>query len=53
LITIKRYANRKLYNPETRQYITLDILARMIRQGKEVRVIDHATASDLTRQVLT
>jgi polyhydroxyalkanoate synthesis repressor PhaR len=50
---IKRYPNRKLYNTETKRYITLDNIATLIRAGEEVRVVDHATDEDLTTLTLT
>jgi polyhydroxyalkanoate synthesis repressor PhaR len=50
---IKRYPNRKLYDTEAKQYITLDGIAALIRQGQEVSVIDHATGEDLTALTLT
>jgi polyhydroxyalkanoate synthesis repressor PhaR len=50
---IKRYPNRKLYDTEAKQYITLDGIADQIRQGEEVSVIDHATGEDLTTLTLT
>lgn len=50
--TIKRYANRKLYDTETKRYVTLDDLAAFVRQGEDVRVVDHATGEDLTSQTL-
>ena len=50
---IKRYPNRKLYDTEAKQYITLDQIASLIRQGKEVHVVDHATGEDLTALTLT
>jgi polyhydroxyalkanoate synthesis repressor PhaR len=53
MLTIKRYPNRKFYNPETRQYITLEGIASLIRQGREVQVIDNASGEDLTTLVLT
>jgi polyhydroxyalkanoate synthesis repressor PhaR len=48
LPTIKRYPNRKLYNTETKQYITLEELADLIRGGDEIHVIDNASGDDLT-----
>ncbi len=45
---IKRYANRKLYDTESKRYITLDGIAEMIRQQQEVKVIDHETGEDIT-----
>jgi polyhydroxyalkanoate synthesis repressor PhaR len=50
---IKRYPNRKLYNTEASQYITFEGVAGLLRQGKEVRVVDYATGEDLTAQVLS
>lgn len=49
---IKRYANRKLYDTEASQYITLDHIARMIRQDENVQVIDNGTSEDVTAQTL-
>jgi polyhydroxyalkanoate synthesis repressor PhaR len=49
---IKRYPNRKLYDTEAKQYITLEGIAALIREGQEVRVIDHATGEDLTALTL-
>jgi len=50
---IKRYPNRKLYDTEAKRYITLDGIAKLIRQGEEVVVIDHTTDEDLTAVTLT
>jgi polyhydroxyalkanoate synthesis repressor PhaR len=50
---IKRYPNRKLYDTEAKQYITLDGIADLIRQGQEVHVVDHATGEDLTALTLS
>ena len=51
--TIKRYPNRKLYNTETKQYITLDELADLIRSGDEIHVIDNVSGDDLTALTMT
>lgn len=50
---IKRYPNRKLYDTAQKQYVTLDDLARLIRDGHEVQVTDHASGEDLTAVTLT
>lgn len=50
---IKRYQNRKLYDVEQSRYVTTDDLARMIREGQTVRVMDHETEDDITSTVLT
>jgi polyhydroxyalkanoate synthesis repressor PhaR len=50
---IKRYPNRKLYDTRAKQYITLDGIAALIREGEEVTVVDHATGEDLTAVTLS
>lgn len=50
---IKRYQNRKLYDVEQSRYVTTDDLARMIREGQTVQVVDHETDEDITPMVLT
>ena len=52
-VTIKKYANRRLYDTESSAYITLDKLALMVREGREFEVIDAKSGEDITRQVLT
>ncbi len=51
--TIKRYPNRKLYDTEAKQYITLEGVAELIRRGEDVRVVDHNSGEDLTTLTLT
>ncbi len=53
MLNIKRYPNRKLYDTEAKQYITLDEIADLIRQGKEIRVTDNVTGEDLTAVTLS
>ena len=48
MLIIKRYLNRKLYDTQARQYITLERIANLIRQGVQVRVVDHESGEDLT-----
>jgi len=52
-ITIKKYANRRLYNTSTSSYVTLDHLADMVKRGQEFNVHDAKTGEDITRAVLT
>lgn len=52
-VVIKKYANRRLYNTATSAYVTLEDLARMVREGIEFVVYDAKTNDDLTRQILT
>jgi polyhydroxyalkanoate synthesis repressor PhaR len=50
---IKRYANRKLYDTNTKQYITLDEIAGLIQQGIEIQVLDNTSGEDLTTLTLS
>lgn len=52
-ITIKKYANRRLYDTESSSYVTLDRLAQMIREGRDFVVVDAKSGEDITHQVLT
>ena len=52
-VIVKKYANRRLYNTRSSSYITLDDLARMVREGVEFKVLDAKTGSDITHQILT
>ena len=52
-VVIKKYGNRRLYNTSTSQYIKLEEIATLIREGKQVRVLDAKTGQDLTRVTLT
>jgi polyhydroxyalkanoate synthesis repressor PhaR len=52
-VTIKKYANRRLYNTATSSYVTLDHLSQMVRDGIEFSVFDAKSGEDITRSVLT
>jgi polyhydroxyalkanoate synthesis repressor PhaR len=52
-ITIKKYANRRLYNTGTSTYVTLEDLASMVKSGEDFVVYDAKTGEDITRSVLT
>lgn len=50
---IKRYQNRKLYDTHESSYVTLDEIAKMIRNGEDIRVVDNKTKGDITASTLT
>ena len=52
-ITIKKYANRRLYNTATSSYVTLEHLCQMVKDGVEFSVFDAKSGDDITRSVLT
>jgi polyhydroxyalkanoate synthesis repressor PhaR len=49
---IKKYANRKLYHTNQKQYITLDGIARLVQDGAAVQVLDNETGEDITSGIL-
>jgi polyhydroxyalkanoate synthesis repressor PhaR len=51
-IVIKKYANRRLYDTSTSQYVTLDYLRDLVKKGTDFQVVDAKSGEDLTRGVL-
>lgn len=52
-ILIKKYANRRLYHTQRSEYVTLDDLAQMTKDGVDYVVQDAKSGDDITRSVLT
>lgn len=52
-VLIKKYGNRRLYDTTGSRYINLDDIAGLIREGKDVKVVDAKSGQDLTRVTLT
>lgn len=52
-VTIKKYANRRLYNTGTSTYVTLEDLANMVKEGEDFVVFDAKNGDDITHSVLT
>lgn len=50
--SVKRYSNRKLYDSDTKRYVTLVDVAQAVRAGDDVVVHDHVTGEDITSRVL-
>ena len=48
---IRRYQNRKLYDPETSKTVTLAELADLIRKGEDIKVLDNEE-NDITARIL-
>jgi len=51
-VTIKKYANRRLYNTGASAYVTLDDLAEMVKHGEDFVVYDAKSGDEITRSVL-
>lgn len=52
-VLIKKYSDRRLYDTSTSRYVTLDDIARMVRGGKDVQVVQARGGKDVTPTVLT
>jgi polyhydroxyalkanoate synthesis repressor PhaR len=52
-VIVKKYGNRRLYDTSSSTYVNLEDLAKMVRNGTDVQVVDAASGEDLTRVVLT
>lgn len=52
-VVIKKYENRRLYDATNSRYVNLEDIAALVREGRDVQVIDAKTGRDLTRVTLT
>lgn len=50
---VKKYANRKLYDTTDKKYVAMDTVARLIKNGEEVTVIENRTGRDITAVVVS
>ena len=51
-LTIHCYSSRKFYNKDTKEFVTLDDISRLIRAGHSVTILDKKTGEDITNQYL-
>lgn len=49
---LKKYANRKIYDPEERCYVTIRDVGKMVKNRLQVKVIEAKTGKDITRSIL-
>jgi polyhydroxyalkanoate synthesis repressor PhaR len=50
---IKKYANRKLYDTTDKKYISRTRLSELIRQDKEIIIVDNETGEDITASIVS
>lgn len=50
---IKKYENRRLYDTVESRYVNLEEVAKLVRDGTDIKVVDTKSGQDLTRSVLT
>jgi polyhydroxyalkanoate synthesis repressor PhaR len=51
-VVIKRYANRRLYNPAAGSYVSIDDLGALVEDEEDFVVYDVNTGDDITHIVL-
>lgn len=51
-LIIKKYQNRKFYDTELSQYVTLRTIQEVVKSGRSVMVIDNVTKRDITAKTL-
>lgn len=52
-LLIRKYSDRRLYDTSSSRYVKLDDIARMVREGVDVRVVDDRTGKDITHLIFT
>ena len=52
-VLIRKYSDRRLYDIGASRYVTLDDIARMVRDGREVQVVEGRTGKDITHIIMT
>lgn len=52
-VLLKKYPNRRLYNTEKSVYVTLGQVSDLIKEGRQVQVVDAKTDEDVTAFILT
>ncbi len=50
---LKKYPNRRLYDTDQSAYVTLEDVAKMIKDGVQIEVIDLKTNQDVTAFILS
>jgi polyhydroxyalkanoate synthesis repressor PhaR len=50
---IKKYANRKLYDETTKQYVTMDEIAELVQTGEDVQITDNTNGQDITQKIVS
>lgn len=52
-VVLKKYANRRLYDTETKSFVSLSQVAELVKQGREIEIKDDKTGEDVTAFILT
>ena len=52
-VLIRKYSDRRLYDTGASRYVKLEDIARMVRDGIDVRVVDGRSGKDVTHVIFT
>jgi polyhydroxyalkanoate synthesis repressor PhaR len=52
-VLIRKYSDRRLYDTAASRYVKLEDIARMVREGVNVRVVDGRSGKDITHIIFT
>lgn len=52
-VLIRKYSDRRLYDIGASRYVTLSDIGRMVRDGRDVRVVDGRTGKNITHVIMT
>jgi len=52
-VVIRKYGDRRLYDSSASRYVKLEDVARMVREGTDVKVVDDRTGKDITHLIYT
>lgn len=52
ITVFRKYANRRLYDTSRSCCVTLTDIARLVRKGEKVKVVEAKSGNDVTRQIL-
>lgn len=50
--TIKKYANRRLYDTHASKHVTLEGIRQLVVDGEDIVVVDDTSGQDITRSIL-
>jgi polyhydroxyalkanoate synthesis repressor PhaR len=52
-VLIRKYSDRRLYDTGASRYVKLEDIAKMVRDGIDVRVVDGRSGKDITHLIFT
>ena len=53
VLEIRRYSNRRFYDPSRSKHVTLEEIRDMVQKGRDVRITEAKTGEDITSRTLT